>query len=146
MKVLEFETSKGIFKLIDMPETIRVNGWNGNIMIDELNQISQEKYSKGFYLKNITEEQAIEIVDKHRFGYKNYTWRNPKLGGQQVAMVISDYCRNAIDSLLSLIDSKGIYLYEKPYLPEELINNQEAFMADLKAEQKTFYNPYIFKL
>ena len=40
MKTLEFETSKGKFKIIDMPDEIRINGWNGSIVIDKESQIS----------------------------------------------------------------------------------------------------------
>lgn len=119
MKKLEFETSKGSFLL--------------------------NEEGKGISLKEITEKKASEIVDEFLFNandgsdyvdqevYKNY---------------ITDeiYLTNPKESLHSLLESRGIYLYEKPYLPEELINNQEAFIADLKAEQKTFYNPYIFKI
>lgn len=134
MKVLEFETSKGKFKLIDMPETIRINGWNGSIVIDELNQIPQEKYAKGFYLKNITEEQASEIVVKFEF------------------------CNNYKDELFTRLKSKGIHLFKNPFqytkTDNEEISDKMAMCRfvtkeetkSFREEQKTFYNPYIFKL
>lgn len=130
MKIIEFETSKGKFKLIDMPETIRINGWNGSVMIDELNQISQEKYAKGFYLKNITEEQASEIVDEI---HGNISF---------------------ITTLNILLKSKGIHLYENPVPePEYQFDNfgnggmcESWINVYQEQAQKTFYNPYIFKL
>lgn len=79
---------------------------------------------EGIKLSEITEEQASEIVDK-KIGYKNYL---------ESTDVISNYsCVTATKSLHSLIKSKGAYLYENPH-------------NTVEAEQKTFYNPVIFKL
>lgn len=104
MKVLEFETSKGSFLVVDA-----IN--NANI-------------HTGTKLLEITEEQASEIVSslvKDDNGNKSY-----------------------IHTLHSLLKSKGIHLYNNPL--------QTAYQFDQsvyeyhQAEQKTFYNPYIFKL
>lgn len=129
MKKLEFETSKGRFVLMDMSDKESI--------LYASSCLTKFENWEGIKMSNIDEEEASYIVDKN-IGYKNYLESND---------LISNFsCVTALKSLKSLIKSKGVYLYEKPYLPEELINNQEAFMADLKAEQKTFYNPYIFKL
>lgn len=130
MKVLEFETSKCRFKLIDMPEKVSINGWSGAIVIDELNQIPQEKYAKGFYLKNITEEQASDIVDDELYDYVLFRGH------------LQNYCETAIESLHSLLESKGIHLFENPYSDAQRYTDTEYF----DALDKTFYNPYIFKL
>ena len=130
MKTLEFETSKGKFKIIDMPDEIRVNGWNGSIVIDKENQISREKYEKGFYLRNATEEQANAIVDKvmNNQHFQNYDFKE----------ITDRWTKSAIESLHSLLKSKGIHLFRNP-------NNSDYF-TNRSTEEKTFYNPFIFKL
>ena len=130
MKTLEFETSKGKFKIIDMPDEIRVNGWNGSIVIDKENQISREKYEKGFYLINATEEQANAIVDKvmNNQHFQNYDFKE----------ITDRWTKSAIESLHSLLKSKGIHLFRNP-------NNSDYF-TNRSTEEKTFYNPFIFKL
>lgn len=138
MKVLEFETIKGRFKLIDMPEKVSVNGWNGSIMIDEVNQISQEKYAKGFYLKNITEEQASSVMSKKDIA---------KYQGKMCSL-------NSVLGLNRFLESKGINLFNNPVPePEYQFDNfgnggmcESWINTHQEAEQKTFYNPYIFKL
>lgn len=115
MKKFEFETSKGRF------------------LVSE----SDEHYDYRFIglLSRITEEQASEIVqiDEHFHGkdyYKNYINNNKNF-------------LNPIESLHSLLKSKGIHLFENPY---EGILRFEFPTPYKKSEQKTFYNPYIFKL
>lgn len=130
MKKLEFETSKGMFKVVDEKDYMVFH-----LMLTE----------NGFdciSLQEITEEQAIEIVDEFKRGYKNYSYKGYKLGGQQVSMVIRDYFNKPTDSLYSLFDSKGICLFENPFYHGDL----EDYTKYKEAEQKTFYNPYIFKL
>lgn len=117
MKKFEFETSKGKFLLVDEKDypvfhvMIETNGFN-------------------FYsLKEITEEQASEIVDANMF-----------FNGILVKDIIY---KTAIESLHSLLKSKGIHLFENPY---DGILKLEFPTPYWIAEQKTFYNPYIFKL
>lgn len=161
MKKLEFETSKGKFVLVDLPsyeeieKELQIFGYDQGLTNEDLNNYFRHilpDFNISYKLSEITEEQASQIVDEYRRGYKNYTWRNPKLGGQQVAMVISDYHRKAIDSLSSLFDSKGIYLYENPHPRRYIMAMTDKGIIDttdklyLEAEEKTFYNPFIFKL
>nr|WP_317633077.1 hypothetical protein [uncultured Flavobacterium sp.] len=70
----------------------------------------------GIKLSEITEEQASEVV-------------------------------GSIKELHSLLKSKGIYLFENPYGEwfSDFKNANDELDWQL-AEQKTFYNPYIFKL
>lgn len=132
MKVLEFETSKGKFKLIDMPETIRINGWNGAIVIDDENQIPQDKYTKGFYLKNVTEKQASEVIDYYNFG----TNENKDIG--YLCYYSGKFILNsATKSLYSLLQLQPVQLFK---------NTAKLLMNKLESEAKTFYNPFIYKL
>lgn len=132
MKKFEFETSKGKFLLVDEKDypvfhvMIETNGFN-------------------FYsLKQITERQASEIVDsgdcdlsgdRYLHGFRNY-----EIEDEEVFSEIS-----AIESLHSLLISKGIHLFENPY---DLAWKDGCISAYpySQHEGKTFYNPYIFKL
>ena len=101
-------------------------------------------------LKEITEEQASQIVDDP-FGLE--------ICDDEV-IVFKDYedeentYSSSIDSLYSLIFSKGIHLYDNPVPePEYQFDNfgnggmcESWINAYQEQEQKTFYNPYIFKL
>lgn len=69
-------------------------------------------------IERITEEQASQIVEEHERGYKNYTFRPHKKGGQQVSVVVRPYYRNALDSFYSLLDKeeinfKNLYIFKK---------------------------------
>lgn len=126
MKVLEFETSKGKFRVVDEKDYMVFH-----LMITE----------NGFdciELKAITEEQAREIVDKN-IGYKNYLKSND--------LIINFSCVTAINSLNSLLKSKGIHLFENPLGSHETALKRHLLTGTWQEqEQKTFYNPYIFKL
>lgn len=148
MKQIKFETDKGEFLLIDKADVDTMF----SLKVLEVKQTYNLKQVIGYLLKEITEEQASQIVDEYRRGYKNYTWRDPKLGGQQVAMVIRDYYNRSVDSLYSLFDSKDLYLFENPHPRRYVMAMTDKGIIDtteklyLEAEEKTFYNPYIFKL
>lgn len=142
MKELKFKTSKGEFKVVDEKDykvfhlMLTMNG------------------PEAISLKEITEEQASDIADEFKY--------HPTL----IKKVFKDYLNedfyleSAIESLHSLLKSKGIHLFENP-IEEPNINdfkstpfcesgNCESY-RDLvaehrEAEEKTFYNPYIFKL
>jgi len=110
MKLLEFETSKGRF------------------LVSE----SDEHYDYRFIglLSRITEEQASEIVDIKGDRFQDYNH----------VSCCDRWCNTAIESLHSLLKSKGIHLFENP------CDNYCGTIEYQEAEQKTFYNPYIFKL
>lgn len=112
MKKFEFETSKGKFVLVD--------GYVEN----------------GIDLKQITEQQASEIVhNKHPIsgGFVNYF--------ESTSLITSYSCFSAIQSLHSLLKSKGVHLFKNPFLDFETLDPSAVY-----AEQNTFYNPHIFKL
>lgn len=85
----------------------------------EIYQLTELGYGFLCVLSEITEEQASEVVDCHKslFGVPLSTH---------------------IESLHSFLKSKDIYLFENPV---PLLHHSR-----LEAEEKTFYNPYIFKL
>lgn len=104
MKKFEFETSKGKFVLVD----------RDNEVIEEL-----KYFCKQYILKQITEQQASEIVDSI---------------DSQVSFKTS---------LNILLKSKGVYLFENPL---KIGTSKQDYTHFKEAEQNTFYNPYIFKL
>lgn len=132
MKELKFKTSKREFIIYD------------KVDITQTQLIFFNQY--GIKLSEITEEQASEIVDEFKY--------HPTL----IKKVFIDYLNGdfyidtAIESLHSLLKSKGIHLFENPIdLEEQLDCNCDMCYQKLEdafneAEQKTFYNPYIFKL
>lgn len=125
MKELKFETSKGEFLVVD-----DVNDIGKNIPYDLVTKIG--------YIKNLTEEQASEVVESFTQEINNYTCHfNYVLNTHDITI-------NSIESLHSLLESKGINLFENPYKQV----NKEYFnkIHFEQSEQKTFYNPYIFKL
>lgn len=155
MKNIRIKTEKVTFYVIDMPEEVQ------NIYLNGISWQSRDGHWDTWYsedesetltfvsfLKDINEEQASGIADNFKMGYKNYTYRNPTLGGQQVAMIIPDYYRNSIDSLLSLMDSKGCHLYENPLKNTFGIQSLEGSKKHVEqieqASLKTFYNPAIY--
>ncbi len=117
MKKLEFTTGKGRFVVVDVKDIdYDVLGING----EELDKID--------YLDELSEEQALEIVDSIEYD-ENYK-------------LFYDYLRNewvtsAIKSLHSLIKSKGWYLSN----PAPLLSHHR-----LEAESRTLHNPVIFKI
>lgn len=112
MKKREFETRKGKFTLVD--GFYHING--------------------GINLSKITEEQASEIVDEVWGKYKNY--ETDERAGNYNRFV----CDSAIESLNSLLKSKGVHLFENP------TKERFVYFEYREAERKTFYNPYIFKI
>lgn len=138
MKTLEFKTSKGIFVLSD--ENYYLVNERG-VKTAYLNNEKQFEYTSFIRLSEITEEQASGIIGEMDNRFNNH------------------------DYLLNLILSKGIHLYENPFIKPNIPNEQtlkkmhnkgygENDFVDLKydqhiyelAEQQTFYNPVIFKL
>lgn len=138
MKIIELETSKGKFVLIDknndwcFGEKFNYYGKNNFDALNIVNANESFSYSKSFKISEITEEQASEIVDF-----------------EDGCRMLYGYAKNKLNSLLK---SKGIYLYDNPYdLNEQLDCNCDMCYQKLEdafdeSEQKTFYNPYIFKL
>lgn len=136
MKELKFETEKGKFVIYDDVDNI-----GKHLPYDFLTKIG--------YLKNLTEEQASEIVDKviNDQHFQNYAFKN-----------FNDrWVKTAKQSLISLLISKGINLFKNPYQDDwdELCTwGHGGFAKDGKTEyelyheqaEKTFYNPYIFKI
>lgn len=126
MKKLEFETSKGGFCLVEAHEY--GDKW-----------VNSGKHTYVCMLKRITEEKASEIVDDELYDYVLFRGH------------LQNYCETAIESLHSLLKSKGIHLYKNPYTNSTDLNSsffsmQTDFNKEKQAEQKTFYNPYIFKI
>lgn len=141
MKKLEFETSKGRFLVVG--EKINLDTWDYKYPLVFISKLSE-----------IPEEEASEIVDEP-FG----------LGvGDNNILVFKDYedednaYLSSIDSLHSLLKSKGIHLFKNPLKDSELsfignVSGIDMLLAKQKhdrrikeAEEKTFYNPYIFKI
>lgn len=126
MKQFKFKTDKGDFLLVDEDSEGKVNLPQG------------VEYSEIGRLRTLTEEQASEIVDNFELyggvnvGYKNYENEEPTLD-------------TAIESLHSLIKSKGIFLFENPFNIENCFE-MNYYIKRLESVQKTFYNPYIFKI
>ncbi len=123
MKKLEFETSKGRFLLIDQEPC-------GKVILPSCSHIEIGR------LKQITEEQASDIVDLFNLYPKNHYQDYERLECGYSSSIIS---------LHSLLRSKGIYLFKNPYPDAGLIPSagQQLYR---EAELKTFYNPVIFKL
>lgn len=143
-KQIEFKTSKGTFILVDMPNNRIEEMVCGQYMIDTTSSIH-------YKLSDITKDEASEIVDEDNdYGvriFQNY---------QTTSMQYFDEQITAIESLHSLLKSKGVHLYENP-VPEPEIQGgytpdgdflggyDDQWIADYEeASQNTFYNPYIF--
>jgi len=148
MKKLEFETSKGRFVVSDERHYLK-NEFG--IKTAYLNGVKQFEFEKFIELNRITEEQASEIVD--------YGVIIEEVQGGGLYEMYYDYelgryslGKSQIESLHSLLQSKGIHLYDNPVdLNEQLDCNcdmcyQKLEDSFVEAEEKTFYNPYIFKL
>lgn len=96
-------------------------------------------------LNQITEEQASEVVE-HRVwtdGFKVYHNYN----GKQTFGTFT-----ATDSLQSLLQSKGVHLFENPIKPPKTTVYRDAHydideVEEFKlSEEKTFYNPVLFQI
>lgn len=163
MKKLNFETSKGKFVVVDLPNSTHFLKHKGYIVqscTDKLDLLIKcNKIDNGdtngfwyignttneYVLKDITEQQASEVVDSE-YNPSNY----------------GEYKPSAIHRLHSIITSNGYYLFENPYETEPTITNGDydnngfgdidkyQFKKDHKewkeAQDKTFFNPIIFKL
>lgn len=139
MKQLEFETSKGRFRVVDEKDYMVFH-----LMIAK----------NGFdciSLQEITEEKAREIVDEFLFNANDGSdYGDEKVYKDYVTDEI--YLTNPIESLHSLLKSKGIHLFKNPHPRRYIMAMTDKGIVDtteklyLEAEQKTFYNPYIFKL
>lgn len=149
MKELRFSTSKGEFLMVDMPLDVDKIAYGiGGVKIKQGNDKKWTSFLSAKCelvntLKHITEEQASEIVDDYKKWFKNYSYKEDAVGGQRVSIVVFPYHKKAIDSLFSLLDSKGIHLFENPI---EIGTSKEDYEIYKNSEQKTFYNPYIFKI
>ena len=127
IKEIKFETDKGKFLLVDMTGGIRkFIPWD---FVDE-----------SFDVKDITEVQSESIVDSKVFIFTpgesteyNYLHKNYETNDLSWSF-------GAKGSLLSLIKSLGVELFENPYKEHE-DKDLERFYEDC-----TFYNPVILKL
>lgn len=132
MKKLEFETNKSRFVIVDNKDFPK--------SLDDYSFYIEEKLLiGGIKLSEITEEQASDIVDEP---VKFFNPTNPYCVED---VVYIDYTSRegfwtAIESLHSLLESKGVHLFKNPYISK--INPLEY----KEAKEKTFYNPYIFKI
>lgn len=118
MKKLAFETSKGRFVVVD--------GVGEDFAMDLTHMIICDEWF--VKLSEITEEEAREIVELKGDRFQDYNHIS----------CCDRWCNTAIDSLHSLLKSKGIHLYKNP---APLLHHTR-----LEVEQKTFYNPYVFKI
>lgn len=126
MKKLEFKTSKGNFILSD--ENYYLVNERG-VKTAYLNNKKQFEYVSFIRLSEITEGQASEIVGS----VEERLYKDD----------VSEYFKTAIKSLHSLLKSKGVYLYENTLSTG---TSKYDYNMYKEAEQKTFYNPVIFKL
>lgn len=167
MKKLEFKTSKGSFLLSDENYYL-VN--ERAVKTAYLNNVKQFEYVSFIRLSEITEQQASEIVDK-KIGYKNYLestdvisnyscvtaikslhsllkskgvylYENPVYKDVEYSDELCKYCP---------LIKKGVYSVNGGYVAgcegsccETAKENHEDMYQEV--EQKTFYNPVIFKL
>lgn len=163
MKESRFKTSKGEFIILDLPtdtielQDIYLNGisWKDNTGHWDTWYSENEEETIYFIssLKEITEEQASEIVD--------YKVEETEFQGGGLYNTIYNYEKgdfelgnSQIESLYSLLKSKGIHLFENPEnLPHSLeycSSRWTYYGYEVRkyreAETKTFYNPCIFKI
>ena len=118
MKKLKFETSKSRFLLIDSKDAPS----SFNRYLRDIEKEFGVQLTTGYKLSEITELQASEIV--FRIGHHSNNHLIP----------------TAKELLYSLLESKGVHLFKNPYVSK--INPLEY----KEAKEKTFKNPYIFKI
>jgi len=129
VKELRFETSKGKFFIVEnIPSVLR--------------QVPHDFCDRIGLLYGLTEEQARDIVDSSIYDeyYPNHT---------RISLT-----KSALDSIRSLIQSKGWYLFDNPYkhpqtmeiIPASLNWWYEQEQKHIEAESRTFHNPVIFKI
>lgn len=136
MKQEKITTSKGEFLVVDSKDAPS----SFNSYLRDIEEKLGVQLITGYKLSEITEEGASKIVDELWNGYKNYN-SNDNVGNYNRLVK-----NTAIESLHSLLKSKGIHLFENPYDVYDMSTWHDANEAKQKAEEKTFYNPYIFKL
>lgn len=138
MKKLEFETSKGKFVLIDAKDISTSWYYFMNKKL-KLEYNIQHEFKLGktiFKLEGIAEDELSNIVQSHNGMYNTYT--EEEFGGMT---------SSSMTSLRSLLESKGVQLFENKF--GKLEEAHLKYIVDCswkEAEQKTFYNPYIFKI
>lgn len=151
MKKLEFETIKSRFLVVDIPINFLFKIHHNHLVVDstsngligKMNRLNDDL--KGFIevgrliakLSEMTEEEANGIVDSTR---KNIREKDIVFQDYQSKYKKDFSYDTAIESLHSLLKSKGVYLFRNPYTSK--INPLEY----KEAKEKTFYNPYIFKI
>lgn len=146
MKKIEFETSKGSWLVLDSKDAPS----SFNRYLRDIEKELRVRLTEGYKLSEITEEQVSDIVDEPLFGkhYRDYTFI-PTLDDSYAGEF---RLNTAIESLHSLLKSKGIHLFENPHPRRYIMAMTDKGIVDtteklyLESEQKTFYNPYIFKL
>lgn len=153
IKKLEFTTSKGMFVIIDEPiergkEISTALLCNQNFGLEEFrNSLLIGR------LKDLTEEQASEIVDKSWDSGIKTTTRYPNYETNDWSYYGS--FGNSLTSLHSLIKSNGWYLENprqstKPTDDLSFYDSQddmEKCITDWQqAESRTLHNPVIFKI
>lgn len=137
MKNIKIKTEKVTFYVIDMPvevQNIYLNGISWQSRDGELDTWHEgETLTFVSFLKDISEEQASEIVESHK-NCKRYYYEKS---------VPQTYYNSALDCLHSLLRSKGIFLFENPFNIEYCFN-PKYYSDKFEAETKTFYNPAIY--
>lgn len=156
MKSTIFTTNKGTFLLINMPEDMVALRWGeGGISVKlegDKNYTPWGNYSNKSKIElinglvSITEKQAAEIVD--------YFTTDEDFGKEDVFRDYLDktFYDTALESFHSLIKSEGIHLYENPETHPSALEPESRSHYDSiekewsEAEEKTYRNPYLFKL
>lgn len=104
---------------------------------DDLGFYVLRAFDNGISLKTISEAQASEVVSRsiHTSLFAHYVKDIP----------VNTYCYTSpIQSLHSLIKSKGVWLFGNPV---ENWKDEVYFNTTMEeAEEKTFYNPILFKI
>lgn len=136
MKQIEFKTSKGEFIIVEYSDI------GTHLIVGDKTHVFSKKDNSYFThigdsisIKDITEDQANDIVDKVMNGqhFQNYNYK----------CVTDRWVKSARESLKSLIESLDIHLYKNPI---KTFTFDEDYIRHIEAEANTFYNPYIFKI
>lgn len=176
MKQIEFKTSKGTFWMVDSPTDARLASVGTHCLGVKTDQDVQKDsngwhhiYQKGLFfgldirqnykisvvgfLKDLIEDQVSGVVDSLTWNFTNGT--SGKSYRNYLAKSEFDFqpvFPTALESLHSLIESKGCHLQKNPIQEsiKDLSAKEQAYrQLDLdwqEAERKTFYNPIIFKI
>lgn len=136
MKKEIIKTSRGRFLLIDSRDAPS----SFNRYLRDIEDKFGVQLTTGYKVSEITEEEASGIVDEP---VKFFNPTNPYCV-EDVVYINYNSGKGfwtAIESLHSLLESKGIHLFRNPYLDFETLN-----IDAIEAEENTFKNPYIFKI